>query len=453
MSPITRPRARARARHRPRARSLLLASTLRLAAALCAATTLAALPSPAFAQRSSNKAEEIQLTVGQTHTVPTANISRYSVGNKDVVDVRVDDKQFVLVGKNPGTTSLLLIKDNQTEVKYEIVVCQQAPQNVKKELDKLLSPYPNVRYQQTGCKFTLTGNVPTEGEGAQLRSIADRFQGQVDNLVLVGLADKKLLIRLDFFFVQYDKTSLYQVGLGMPESIGGEGVVQSNVNFDLVSGTTTAAQASVVNQPLPRLDIAARKGWAKVFKQSTVITSNGSEATYQTGGEQNFRSVPPGTVGAIGNIQQIKFGTNVTVLPRYESNTRDVEIRLKADVADLLPPIQGDLPARNTTTLETLVTLKLGQGLILSGIHTANQRRDSRGLPFLHEIPILGILFGTNRYDSAEVEGSIFIVPSVIETVPKSALEMIRNAMSTYKDYAGDIENVDAFPKQPPSAK
>jgi pilus assembly protein CpaC len=405
----------------------------------------------AYAQRG-GKGEEITLTVGETKTIPTTNIARYSVGNKDIVDVRVDEKQFVLVGKRDGTTSLLLIKDNQTELKYEIIVCQQDAAKVKKELEKLLSPFPNVRYQQTGCKFTLVGNVPTEPEGAQLRSIAERFQGQVDNLVLVGLADRKLLIRLDFFFVQYDKTSLYQVGLGMPDAIGGTDIVQSTVNFDLVSGTTTAAQASVVNQPLPRLDIAARRGWAKVFKQSTVITSNGSEATYQTGGEQNFRTAPPGAL-AVGAIQQIKFGTNVTVLPRYESNTRDVEIRLKADVADLIPPVSGDLPARNVTTLETLVTLKLGQGLVLSGIHTANQRRDTRGLPFLSEIPILGILFGTQRYDTAEVEGSIFIVPSVIETVPKSALEMIRNAMATYKDYSGDIDTVDAYPKQPPSAK
>ena len=47
----------------------------------------------------------------------------------------------------------------------------------------------------------------------------------------------------------------------------------------------------------------------------------------------------------------------------------------------------------------------------------------------------------------------MFIVPSIVDTVPKSAVELIDNAMSTYKDYSGDVQAVDTFPKTPPSAK
>jgi pilus assembly protein CpaC len=71
----------------------------------------------------------------------------------------------------------------------------------------------------------------------------------------------------------------------------------------------------------------------------------------------------------------------------------------------------------------------------------------------LSEIPVLGVLFGSHTKDEAEVEGAVFVVPSVIETVPKSALELIKNAMATYKEYSGDIADVDVYPKAPPSAK
>ena len=37
--------------------------------------------------------------------------------------------------------------------------------------------------------------------------------------------------------------------------------------------------------------------------------------------------------------------------------------------------------------------------------------------------------------------------------VPKSAIEMINNALGTYKDFQGDIEYIDTYPKTPPSAK
>ena len=50
-------------------------------------------------------------------------------------------------------------------------------------------------------------------------------------------------------------------------------------------------------------------------------------------------------------------------------------------------------------------------------------------------------------------EGAVFIVPSIVDTVPKSALELINNAMATYKEYSGDLEYVDVYPKNPPNAK
>lgn len=150
----------------------------------------------------------------------------------------------------------------------------------------------------------------------------------------------------------------------------------------------------------------------------------------------------------------MKFGTNVTVLPRYDSNTRDVELKLGADVADLTPPASTNgPPGRTTTKLETQVTLKLGQALILSGIKTATQRHSVGGIPGLSDIPVLGLLFGSHANDKDEVEGAVFIVPSIVDTVPKSSLELINNAMTTYKEFSGDMAYVDAYPKTPPNAK
>ena len=51
------------------------------------------------------------------------------------------------------------------------------------------------------------------------------------------------------------------------------------------------------------------------------------------------------------------------------------------------------------------------------------------------------------------MEGALFIVPSIIDSVPKSSLELIKTAMDQYREFSGDIETVDTFPKAPPSAK
>jgi pilus assembly protein CpaC len=131
-----------------------------------------------------------------------------------------------------------------------------------------------------------------------------------------------------------------------------------------------------------------------------------------------------------------------------------VEIKLAADVADLTAPSSANgPPGRQTTKLETQVTLKLGQALILSGIKTSAQQRNVAGLPGLSEIPIIGLLFATHSQEKQDTEGAVFIVPSVVDTVPKSALELINNAMGTYREYSGEIEYLDTYPKSPPSAK
>lgn len=432
-----------------------------LLAALAAASVALAAPAVAVAQpkggdkgdKAGGAHEELNLAVGETKTIPAGGVKNYSEGVPGIVDVRLtpENTQFVIVGKKPGNTTLLLIKNDGTQVTYDISVAQRSPQLVEKEVQQLIEGLPGVRVRRIGGRLFIEGGVSTDADAKRVQQIAALYPGQVESLVSFGqgAGERKILVRLDFFYVQYEKSSSYAVGLGWPAAIGGDTVVQTQFTFDFIARTATTAQASIVNQPLPRLDIAARRGWAKVMKQSTVITSNGAEAIYQNGGEQNFLQ----TVGLTQGLVKVPFGTNVTVLPRYDTFSKDVEIKLAAEVADLTPPVSGTVPGRNTTKLDTLVTLKLGQALILSGIKTQQRRQTITGLPLLSEIPVLGVLFGSHTKDEQEVEGAIFIVPSIIDSVPKSALDLIKNAMATYKEFSGDVDAVEAYPKSPPTAK
>ncbi|MEO8798173.1 MAG: hypothetical protein ABI551_09830, partial [Polyangiaceae bacterium] len=168
-----------------------------------------------------------------------------------------------------------------------------------------------------------------------------------------------------------------------------------------------------------------------------------------SGGENNYLS----SVGLTSALVSIKYGTNVQILPRFDSTTKELEVKLDADVADLTPPQSGTLPGRTETKLATLVSLKLGQALVLSGIRSRTQRHSVSGLPGLSQIPVLGLLFGSHSDQQEDIEGAIFIVPSVIETVPKSSIEVIKNALSTYDEFSGEMDKVDSFNKTPPGAK
>jgi pilus assembly protein CpaC len=402
--------------------------------------------------------DEIQIAIGESKTLSAKAVKNYSDSTPGIADIRLtpDGTQFIISGKKPGQTTLLLIKDDGTQIQYPITVSTKSMAGVEKELTQITEGMSGVHIRRLGNKFLLEGAVTSDADLKRCQQIAALYPGQVECLVTVGGsggADRKLLVRLDFFFVQYDRTASYTVGIGWPAAIGGTSgsamVIQSQFNYDFIGKSVTSAQASVVNQPLPELDIAMQHGWAKILKQSTVITSNGQEASFQSGGEQNFLA----TVGLTASLVSIKYGTNVAILPRFDSTTKELEVKLDADVADLVTADNTAIPGKTETKLATLVTLKLGQALVLSGIRTRTQRHTVNGLPGLSQIPVIGLLFGKHSDQQEDTEGAIFIVPSIIETVPKSSIEVIKNALSTYDEYSGEIEKVDSFNKTPPSAK
>jgi pilus assembly protein CpaC len=125
-------------------------------------------------------------------------------------------------------------------------------------------------------------------------------------------------------------------------------------------------------------------------------------------------------------------------------------MKLTADVSDLTAAVSGtSLPGRTTSKLTTNVTLKLGQSLVLSGIRTRALTHSVEGLPLLSEIPILGLLFGSHSQSELQTEGAIFVVPSIIETVPTSSSELVDIALQKFKNYSGNVEGVNAYDKRP----
>ncbi len=432
----------------------------RLIALVPAFALIAIASSTAYAQRGPRPAstpesaqvettEELNLAVGENKTITATTVKNYSEGMGGVADVKLatDGSRFVIVGLGPGSTTLLLINKDGTQTKWVINVFSRSPEAVDREVRQLLEGTLGVRVRRVGARSFIEGGVSTEAEVKRMERIAQMYPGQVESLVVMGAAsvERKLNVRIDFFFVQYDRASSYAFGMSWPSRIGGE-VIKSQMTYDFLAGATTTAQASVINQPLPGLDIAARNGWAKVLKQSTVITTNGMEATFESGGEQNYSI----SAGLTASIRPITFGTNVTVLPRFDPETGDLDVKISADVSDLTPPVSSTtLPGRNTSKLQTLVHMKLGESLVLSGIRTQSQRKTTSGLPLLSDIPLLGVLFGSQASQGEDVEGAVFVIPSVVESPPRNSLDLVNSAIAQYEEYAGDVESINAYNKRP----
>jgi pilus assembly protein CpaC len=392
---------------------------------------------------------DLPLVVGENKTISAADVTSYSVGAPGVIDIKVtpDQSQFVIVALRPGTTTVLMLKRNGTEVTYSVNVFARAPAIVEQELAQLLEGYTGLRVRRVGTRFFIEGGVSTEADMRRTQVIASLYPGQVESLVVVGSVgmEHTINVRIDFYFVQYDKSSNWGVGVAWPARFGGG---RLGATYDLIGGSGAASLTA--DQALPALDLAQTRGWAKVLKHSTVVTTSGSEAAFDSGGEQNFAVA----AGLTGTIQAIPFGTNVAVLPRYDVENRTLEVKVQATVSDLTAPAgTSSLPGRKTSKISTFVHLRLGQSLVLSGIRSSSETHSVAGLPLLSQIPVLGVLFGGHTNSETEVEGAIFIIPSIVESTPRKAHDIVETAMKQYETYSGRIDKVSSYPKTPPDYK
>jgi pilus assembly protein CpaC len=315
-----------------------------------------------------------------------------------------------------------------------------------------------VHVTRIGSRHVIEGWVQDEKELALVNHIAGLYPGQVESLVRIGVpvptggnetapSSKRFLIRIDFYFVELDTSSTYAVGIGWPGSIGGANVLQGQGALDLLTGQVTQA-AITVNQPLPRLDIAATHGWGRVLKHVTVVTNSGSEAKFTSGGEQNFLANTGLTVG----LQKVTYGVQVTVVPRFDPSRHDLELKLGSEVSDLTAAGPGtSLPGRTQSTLDTVVNTRIGQSIVLSGVHVKAQTHSVSGLPLLSQIPVLGLFFGSHQNSATESEGAIYIVPSVIESVDKSSMELVDEAVRQFNDFDGSLGDVHLLGERPPA--
>jgi len=221
------------------------------------------------------------------------------------------------------------------------------------------------------------------------------------------------------------------------------------LEFNLRPASLTSATASVASQVLPRLDLAQNSGWAKVMREASVVVANGEKSTFESGGELNFR-----IEGAVSSsIEQIQFGSRIGVRPRYDRSTGRLDLKIEALVSELTDAASDGLPGRSYTSLDTLVNLELGQSIVLAGIHATSKGKNSEGLPFLSQIPVLGHLFGSHSIRETESENLVFIVPSVVQAVTSSKRRRVVEAQEAFRKYEGGVDGTLLFRKAMPEPK
>ncbi|MFN7952250.1 MAG: type IV pilus secretin PilQ [bacterium] len=152
-------------------------------------------------------------------------------------------------------------------------------------------------------------------------------------------------------------------------------------------------------------------GHGRLISSPRVITIDNKEAKIEQGFDIPFRTVSE--EGAQVQFQEAKLQLAVT--PHITPDESIVmKIKVNNDTPDFSQTVEGNpLVARKSA--ETEVLIRNGQTAVIGGIFQIDSDVNRSGVPWFHDIPVLGLFFRKDSEREQKNELIVFITPTIIK--------------------------------------
>jgi general secretion pathway protein D len=201
------------------------------------------------------------------------------------------------------------------------------------------------------------------------------------------------------------------------------------------------------------LNLSEEKKQIRTLAQPTLITLENQKASFNAGTQISVRTqtqAPTGTTGgAIDSFQYINTGINLNVTPRVSG--KNVFLEIQQEISDAGVAAEGNPnPPITKRAASTTVMVQSGDTMLMGGLFQDSGRNASSGLPLVSSIPILGSIFGSQRWQSDRTELVLLITPRVLNDASEArdVVDELRKKMSSIESFGGP-----ASTKKTPTSK
>jgi type IV pilus assembly protein PilQ len=177
------------------------------------------------------------------------------------------------------------------------------------------------------------------------------------------------------------------------------------------SASMGIALAKLGNGNLLDLELSAleTQGMGEIISSPRLLTANQQSATILSGQEIPYQQ---STSSGATSISFQKALLNLVVTPQITPGQKLILTLHLSQDRPTTTLIKG-VPVIETRQLQTLVTVKNKETIVLGGIYEQNQEKNVERVPFFGDIPIIGSLFTHNLTRKDRRELLIFITPSI----------------------------------------
>lgn len=164
----------------------------------------------------------------------------------------------------------------------------------------------------------------------------------------------------------------------------------------------------------------------EVISAPKLLALNNQTATLQVGDEvpvatQQAQSTASADAPIINTIQFRDTGVILKVTPRVNQGGM-VLMDISQEVSDVSSTTTSNLnsPTISERKITSTVAVRDGETIALGGLIKDSRARVKDGLPLLHQIPLLGALFGSTGKQSTRTELLVLITPRVVDGSEKA---------------------------------
>ena len=398
-----------------------LAASILLSATLMAGSGEAALQGDAVPANG----DPIVIEIGEGQLLRLdAAMSSVFIANPAIADVSAkSDRVLYLFGKAVGTTTLFALDNNENIIANVTVNVNHNLARLQSALSDLVPDGLVVATSVDGA-IILTGSVETATEAENARRLAARFVGEggevINRLAVTAPNQVNLRVRI----AEVSREVINQLGFNWDVFVDGA------FNFGLQSLNPIAginsvfASGDIGDVSVDALiDALAEDNLVSILAEPNLTAVSGETASFLAGGEF---PIPVSQDDDTITVEFKQFGVSLAFTPTLLGRSR-VSMRVRPEVSQLSNAVQviaGGLaiPSLTTRRAETTVELASGQSFAIAGLLLDNSRQENRKIPGLGDLPIIGALFQSDRFQRNESELVIIVTPYIVRPVDADQL-------------------------------
>jgi pilus assembly protein CpaC len=378
-----------------------------------------------------------------------AAYKRVSVGSAEVAEVNpIGPNNILITAKKPGTTQLIVWDDAERSQVVDLGV--QVDLGALQEQFKQQFPGSKIDVSIANGQVVLRGQAPSLVAAEQAVQLAQPYSAKVLNFLEISGGQQVMLqVRfaevsrsatnsLGFNFGSTDGRSFFGNNIGQVSPLGikdGGGNGGVSLAIQTPNPSVTLFGSGALGQTAFAYYITAlrQNNLLRVLAEPTLTTISGEEASFLAGGSFPVPVTQGGGAGTGGGtaitVEYRAFGVKLRFTPVVLG---DGKIRLKVapEVSDLdfTTAVRFNgfvIPGLTERKLQTTIEMREGQTFALAGLLNNNVSATKDVTPVLGDLPVLGALFRSVRYQRKETELVVIVTPRLVEAMNPAQVPLL----------------------------